>query len=268
MALMLSRPRKPPAKRWSPSGSIRLTHHVKFISSLGSRRAEEVVVTAAVDVPHVQRRPGVHRRVGVAERPLVCRERTVGVLEPLAAQHQQLVLGERRVDVGQGDRVEGQVPGGEPRVLPRIRHGQDVAGVHVEPAGVAAAPSLRWWRRLGRVAVQPALHVVPVELLAPDHPGEGLTGDEPRVVVDVGRDHLGVELVGLTAPRREHLVELGAEAPATTTAGAGGPAPPGSRPAPPSAGTTPRAFVPVAIRVHRRRTGDDVVVDAVLRVRG
>ena len=142
MALMLSRPRNPPAKRWSPSGSIRLTHQVKFISSLGNRRAEEVGVTAAVDVPHVQRRPGVHGRVGVAERPLVGRQRTVGVLEPLAAHHQQLVLGERRVDVGQGDGVEGQVPGGEPRVLPRVGHRQDVAGVHVEPAGVAAAATL------------------------------------------------------------------------------------------------------------------------------
>ena len=38
MALMLSRPRKPPEKRWLPSGSIRLTHQVKFISSFGNRR--------------------------------------------------------------------------------------------------------------------------------------------------------------------------------------------------------------------------------------
>ena len=91
----------------------------------------------------------------------------------------------------------------------------------------------RWWRRLGRVAVQPALHVVAVELLAPDHPGEGLAGHEPRVVVHVGRDHLAVELVRLRAALREHLVELGAERRATTTASAGGPAPPGSRPAPP-----------------------------------
>ena len=102
---------------------------------------QEVGVAAAVDVPHVQRRPGVHRRVGVAERPLVGGQRAVGVLEPLAAHRQQLVLGERRVDVGQGDGVEGEVPGGEPRVLPRVGHREDVAGVDVEPAGVAAVPA-------------------------------------------------------------------------------------------------------------------------------
>ena len=158
---------------------------------------QEVGVAAAVDVPHVQRRPGVHRRVGVAERPLVGRQRAVGVLEPLAAHRQQLVLGERRVEVGQGHGVEGEVPGGEPRVLPGVGHRQDVPGVDVEPAGVAALATFRRWWRLGRVAVQPALHVVAVELLAPDHPGEGLPRHQPRVVVDRGRDHLVVELVGL-----------------------------------------------------------------------
>ena len=232
---------------------------------LGQQAAEEVVVTAAVDVPHVQCRPGVHGRVGVAERPLVCRQRTVGVLEPLAAEHQELVLGERRVDVGQGDRVKSHVPGGEPRVLPRIRHGQDVAGVHVEPPRVAAAPSLRWWRRLGRITVQPALHVVPVELLPPDHPREGLTGDEPGVVVHVGGDHLGVELVRLTAPRREHLVELGAEARRRRRRAQADPH--HLRLARCHREAVPRRRLrSFASRVHRRRTGDDMVVDAVLRV--
>ena len=127
---------------------------------LRQQPGEEVGVAAPVDVPHVQRRPGVHGWVRVAERPLVGRQRSVGVLEPLAAHRQQLVLREGRVEVGQGHRVEGEVPGREPGVLPRVGHREDVVGVDVEPAGVATVAALGWWRRLGRVAVEPALHVV------------------------------------------------------------------------------------------------------------
>ena len=101
--------------------------------------AEEVQVAAAVDGEHLERGPRLHRRVHVAEIPLVGGQRPVGVLEPLPAQQDQLVFGERRVDVGQGHAVEGQVPGGEPGVLPLVRHRHDVEGIEVAPPGVAAA---------------------------------------------------------------------------------------------------------------------------------
>ena len=100
---------------------------------------QEVEVAAAVDGPDLQRRPGVHRRVDVAEIPLIRRQRPVRVLEPFPAHHDQLVLGERRVQVGQGHGVEGQVPGGEPGILPLIRHGDDVEPVEVAPPGVPPA---------------------------------------------------------------------------------------------------------------------------------
>jgi len=189
------------------------------------------------------------------------------VLEPLPAHDEQLVLRERRVDVGQGDGVERQVPGGEPRVLPRVRHREDVPGVHVGPGRVPARPSLRRGWRLRRVTVQPALDVVAVELLAPDHPRERLTGDEPLVLARGGRDHLAVELVRLGAARREDLVEPGAERGRRRR-----------RPQPhahhlrlprldlqavPGGGLGPRA-----VGVDRRRPGDHSVVDAVLRERG
>ena len=200
---------------------------------LRQQPGEEVGVATPVDVPHVQRRPGMHGRVGVAERPLVGRQRAVGVLEPLPAHGEQLVLGEGRVEVRQGDRVEGEVPGREPGVLPRVGHREDVLGVDVEPAGVATVAAFGRGRRLGGVAVEPALHVVAVELLAPDHPGEGLPGDQTRVVVDGGGDDLAVELVGLLAALVEHLVERACRTRATTKAAAGGPGPPGSLPARP-----------------------------------
>ena len=268
MALMLSRPRNPPANTLLPSGSIRLTHQVKFSSSLGSSRARNVVVAPAVDVPHVQRRPRVHRRVDVAEVPLVGRERAVRVLEPLAAHHQQLVLGERRVDVGQRDRVEGQVPRGEPRVLPRVGHRQDVPGVHVGPAGVAAAAALAAAaaagsgrrrasasRRSSRTACPRSSRRTPA--------GRPAARRRSRVAGITSR----VELVGLAAARLASTSSNALPNAASATAGAAAPAPPGSRPARPSAGTTPRTCVPVPLRVHRRRPGHDVVVDAVLGVR-
>ena len=44
------------------------------------------------------------------------------------------------VDVGEGDAMEREVPGGEPRVLPRVRHGDHVGRVEVTPVGVSDVP--------------------------------------------------------------------------------------------------------------------------------
>ena len=85
---------------------------------LGEDPGQETEVAAAVDGPDLQRRPRVHRRVDVPEVPLIRRQRPLRVLEPLPADQDQLVLGERRVQVRQRHRVEGQVPGGEPRDTP------------------------------------------------------------------------------------------------------------------------------------------------------
>ena len=118
--------------------------------------AEEVEVAAAVDGEHLERGPRLHGRVDVAEVPLVRGQRAVRVLEPLPAQQHQLVLGERGVEVGQGDAVEGHVPRREPRVLPLVGHRHDVEGVEVLPSGVALRQPVRRRRRLRRIAVQPA----------------------------------------------------------------------------------------------------------------
>ena len=100
--------------------------------------------------------------------------RAVRVLEPLAAEQGQLVLRERRVDVGERDAVERHVPRREPGVLPRVGHRHDVERLEVPPARVAAVEARVRRGRLGRVAVEPALDVVVVELLAPQHPRERL----------------------------------------------------------------------------------------------
>ena len=52
---------------------------------------------AAFDLINAHRGPSVHRRVHVAELPLVRRQLTVGMHEPLAQQQDQLVLGRRGI---------------------------------------------------------------------------------------------------------------------------------------------------------------------------
>ena len=128
---------------------------------------EEVEVVVAGDLVHAQRGPGVHRRVDVAERPLVRGQLAVRVHVPLAAEQDQLRLRELRVDVGERDAVEGEIPGRVPRVLPRVGHRDHVHVVEVRPLVVAAVPARVRRRRAGRVAVEPAQHVVVEELLAP-----------------------------------------------------------------------------------------------------
>ena len=113
---------------------------------------QEVEVVVAGDLVHPQRRPRLDRRVDVGEVPLVGGQLAVGVHVPLAAEQDELGLGELGVDVGQRDAVEGQVPGGVPRVLPLVGHRDDVAVVEVRPLVVAAREALGRRRRVGRVA--------------------------------------------------------------------------------------------------------------------
>jgi hypothetical protein len=135
---------------------------------------QEPRVVVAGDLMHPERRPRLHRRVDVGEVPFVRRQLAVGVHVPLAAQEHELGLGELRVDVGERHAVEGQVPRGVPRVLPLVGHRDHVAVVQMRPLVIARARTFSRRRRIGRVAVEPAAHVVVKELLGPQHPGECL----------------------------------------------------------------------------------------------
>ena len=86
---------------------------------------------------HEQRRPCVHRRVDVAEVPLIDGQLAVGVEVTAVEEQAELLFGEGHVDDGEGHRVKGEVPGREPRVLPLIRHGNDVFRVQVLPLVIA-----------------------------------------------------------------------------------------------------------------------------------
>ena len=142
---------------------------------------------------HLERAQGMDRRVDVREVPFVGGNLPVGVEVDLLQHQLDLVLGEIDVDQRQRGAVKRQIPGGEPRVFPAVRHRDDVGGLEVLPLPVAAEQAAR--RRRKPVAVEPVLDVVMEELLAPDHPGQGLAHDpmvlrarfgEQVVVEDVG----------------------------------------------------------------------------------
>jgi len=100
------------------------------VADLVALRVEPGIAQAVhvIDAPHG---PGMHRRVEVGELPFVGRDLAVGVLELLEQQQPQLFLGELGVDDGEGHAVEGQVPGGEPGILPLVRHGHDAHGIEM-----------------------------------------------------------------------------------------------------------------------------------------
>ncbi len=94
----------------------------------------------AVDFVDAPCRPGMHRRVDVAERPFISGQLAIGVHIPVARQQQQLVLGEARIDQGHGNGMKGQVPGSVPWVFPFVRHQNDVGVVQMRPVGIASVP--------------------------------------------------------------------------------------------------------------------------------
>ena len=170
----MSRPRNPPSKMFRPCWSLRFTHQVKFSSSLWKTRSRKAVSpTPPFQLPVVfvdaQRRPCLHRRIDVAERPLIGRQLAIRMHHPDLAEQQQLALGEFGIDQRQADAVEAEVPGGEPGIFPLVGHRDDVGRVEMPPGAVAAGLACIRRRRLAGVAVQPFRHVEIVELLAPQH---------------------------------------------------------------------------------------------------
>ena len=213
---MLSRPRKPPSKMLLPSASLRFTHHVKLISELLEDALEERAVAAAVhlllDLVDAHRRPRVHRRIDVAERPLVRRDLAVGVHVPLAREQEQLLLREVGIDHRERRRSGTPCPTrrttGTPtcpastaRRRPRGATTRGCGRCGAPPEAVAAAG----------IAVEPALDHVAVVLLVPQHAGERLPLHVAHVVGQRERRDALVERVGLLPRSAKSVVEVGPE---------------------------------------------------------
>ena len=116
-----------------------------------------------------ERGTGVHRRIHVAEVPLVGGNLPARVDVEAAQHQQQLLLGEIEIHQRQGDRVERQVPGRVPRILPLVRHGDHVGVQHVEPLRVPHVAAGGLEQRMTPVLAQPELQIEVVVLLAPQH---------------------------------------------------------------------------------------------------
>ena len=81
--------------------------------------------------------------------------------------------------------MESEVPRGVPGKFPFVRHRHDAVVVKVTPLRVAAELPVVRWGRLGRIANEPLLDDVMIELFAPHHAGERLPLD--RAVLFVQR---------------------------------------------------------------------------------
>ncbi len=130
-----------------------------------------------------------------------------------------------------------------------------------------------WRRGLAGVTVEPVGHVVVEELLRPQHPGHGLAQDLGGGVVETAGDpvaQLGVPLVGLGLPGRHHRVPAAGQVRRLAGPRRQAQADLHGGSARDLALVPQRRLGPGARRVHGRgcAPADDVVVDAVFRVRG
>ena len=163
----------------------------------------------AIHLEHAPCRPRMNRRVHVAERPFVRGQLTVGMHVPFARQQHELILRELRVHQHERDGVECQIPRGVPRILPFVRHRNDVGVVEVRPVGVAAFLAAGRRSRLGGIALEPFANVVVKKLLRPDHAGKSLALDVALVGVVNAVLQRAVKLVGFGDARGEGGVEVG-----------------------------------------------------------
>ena len=159
---------------------------------------QEVEVGATIDLKDAQCGPCMHWWIEIIEGPLVRGDRATWMHVPLANHDDELVLGIFGVNVCEDDRVERQIPGGEPWVLPRVGHGKHIIGEQVLPVGVSNLEMARWGWWFTGIPLKPPLNVVPVELLAPDHSGEGLTHHLHCIGRDPFRSHFDIELISFT----------------------------------------------------------------------
>src|SRR4029079_11855002 len=136
-----------------PPGEV----HQQLVELAFEERAIADTVERSIELEHVPHRLAVHRWVDVAEVPLGPRTLPVGMQVDLVGHQPQLLFREIEIHSREYHAVKGQVPGGEPWVLPLIGHRDDVGALEMEPVGVPprdTLPTIRW----GPLVVDPRLH--------------------------------------------------------------------------------------------------------------
>ena len=108
-----------------------------------------------VDLVDAPRRPGMHRRIDVAERPFVGRNWPFGCMYHSRSISSELLLGELRIDQRQRHAMERQIPGGVPGIFPLVGHGDDVGVVQMRPLVIAARRCAPAAGRIAGIALEP-----------------------------------------------------------------------------------------------------------------
>src|SRR4029077_131658 len=158
------------------------------------------------DFINAPRRPRVHRRIHVSERPFIRRQLPVRVHVPFPEQQDQLLLRVIRIDDRQRYAVKCQVPRRVPRILPLVRHRNNVVVVQMLPLFVSPVPSVFRRLRTRRISLQPCAHIEVIKLLGPQHSCVRLPHHQSRVLRQPLREPRIVEFVCLFPPFRKYLV--------------------------------------------------------------
>src|SRR5215471_10401536 len=103
------------------------------------------------------------------------------MLQPDFAQQQKLLFCKVRIEQGKRDAMKSEVPRGEPRVFPFVRHRYDVSSNEMTPISVAALLAALRRRRLERITLQPLADVEIIKLLVPKHAGKSLALDATHI---------------------------------------------------------------------------------------
>ena len=163
----------------------------------------------AIHLKNAPRCPRVDGRVHVAERPFVGGELAIRVHEPFAREQIKLTLGKVWIHERERNAVERQIPRGIPRILPLVRHRNDVGVVEVRPLGVARVLAGGGRRRLAGIAVEPFADVEMIKLFRPNHARERLPLNGTQVVVLDAALHVGVKFIRLGDALGKNLGEVG-----------------------------------------------------------
>ena len=145
-----------------------------FVEDRFQKRAVTFSGFFALDLINAPRRPRQHRRINVVEIPFVSRNFPVGMLIPFADDEIELRFGELNIDQSERNAVESKVPGCVPRKFPFVRHRHDALVVKMTPAGIAGVLAFVRRRRLVRIAIEPLIDDVVIELFAPKQSRERL----------------------------------------------------------------------------------------------
>ena len=176
---------------------------------------EKVAIFTAPDLllnlVDLQRGPRMNRWIHIRKIPFVRGDLPVRMHVPLAQHQQQLRLSKLRINERERHRVEGQIPGGEPRVFPFVRHRNNVGVVDMFPFVVAASLACGWRFRRARITAQPTAHVVAIKLLRPNHSRERLALHPLQIRACLGRGERFIKLIGFLNACLKNLIEIEAQ---------------------------------------------------------